>query len=62
MASRSGLTLAIPALSADLHPSSTELLWIVDVYGFLVRVPITMTAVRVRACRQRGWAIVPSTA
>jgi DHA2 family multidrug resistance protein-like MFS transporter len=30
------LTLAIPALSADLHPSSTELLWIVDIYGFLV--------------------------
>jgi DHA2 family multidrug resistance protein-like MFS transporter len=30
------LTLAIPALSADLRPSSTELLWIVDIYGFLV--------------------------
>ncbi|HET8950094.1 MAG TPA: MFS transporter [Solirubrobacteraceae bacterium] len=30
------LTLAIPALSADLQPSSTELLWIVDIYGFLV--------------------------
>src|SRR5262245_34098962 len=30
------LTLAIPALSADLGPSSTELLWIVDIYGFLV--------------------------
>jgi DHA2 family multidrug resistance protein-like MFS transporter len=30
------LTLAIPSLSADLHPSSTELLWIVDIYGFLV--------------------------
>ena len=30
------LTLALPALSADLHPSSTELLWIVDIYGFLV--------------------------
>jgi MFS transporter, DHA2 family, multidrug resistance protein len=30
------LTLAIPAISADLHPSSTELLWIVDIYGFLV--------------------------
>jgi MFS transporter, DHA2 family, multidrug resistance protein len=30
------LTLAVPALSADLGPSSTELLWIVDVYGFLV--------------------------
>jgi MFS transporter, DHA2 family, multidrug resistance protein len=30
------LTLALPALSADLQPSSTELLWIVDIYGFLV--------------------------
>jgi DHA2 family multidrug resistance protein-like MFS transporter len=30
------LTLAIPSLSADLRPSSTELLWIVDIYGFLV--------------------------
>src|ERR1700754_3223541 len=30
------LTLALPSLSADLHPSSTELLWIVDIYGFLV--------------------------
>jgi DHA2 family multidrug resistance protein-like MFS transporter len=30
------LTLAVPSLTADLHPSSTELLWIVDVYGFLV--------------------------
>jgi DHA2 family multidrug resistance protein-like MFS transporter len=30
------LTLALPAIAADLHPSSTELLWIVDIYGFLV--------------------------
>ena len=30
------LTLAVPSLSADLHPTSTELLWIVDIYGFLV--------------------------
>src|SRR5688572_6596817 len=30
------LTLALPSLSADLRPSSTELLWIVDIYGFLV--------------------------
>jgi DHA2 family multidrug resistance protein-like MFS transporter len=30
------LTLAVPSLMADLHPTSTELLWIVDVYGFLV--------------------------
>ncbi|HEX6388254.1 MAG TPA: MFS transporter [Solirubrobacteraceae bacterium] len=30
------LNLALPALSADLQPSSTQLLWIVDIYGFLV--------------------------
>lgn len=30
------LNLAIPSLSADLRPSSAQLLWIVDVYGFLV--------------------------
>src|SRR3712207_4244983 len=30
------LNLAVPKLSADLRPSSAELLWIVDIYGFLV--------------------------
>ncbi len=30
------LTLAVPSLTADIQPSSTELLWIVDIYGFLV--------------------------
>src|SRR5215216_2688136 len=30
------LTLAIPSLTEDMHPSATELLWIVDIYGFLV--------------------------
>jgi len=29
------LNLAIPHLTADLQPSSTQLLWIVDIYGFL---------------------------
>src|SRR5215472_10671091 len=29
------LNLAIPHLSADLRPSSTQLLWIVDIYGFM---------------------------
>ena len=29
------LNLAVPALSADLKPSAAELLWIVDIYGFL---------------------------
>ncbi len=30
------LHLAIPQLSADLKPSAAQLLWIIDIYGFLV--------------------------
>src|SRR5207248_7153431 len=30
------LDLAVPALSASLKPSSAQLLWIVDIYGFLI--------------------------
>jgi MFS transporter, DHA2 family, multidrug resistance protein len=30
------LHLAVPAISADLKPSSSQLLWIIDIYGFLV--------------------------
>ena len=30
------LHLAVPHLSADLKPSSTQLLWIVDIYGFMI--------------------------
>src|SRR5687767_8155400 len=30
------LFLAVPSLSADLKPSSTQLLWITDIYGFMV--------------------------
>jgi MFS transporter, DHA2 family, multidrug resistance protein len=30
------LHLAVPRLSADLEPSSSQLLWIIDIYGFLV--------------------------
>ena len=30
------LHLAVPSLSADLKPTSAQLLWIVDIYGFLV--------------------------
>ncbi|HZD38100.1 MAG TPA: MFS transporter [Actinomycetes bacterium] len=30
------LHLAVPAISADLRPSSVQLLWIIDVYGFFV--------------------------
>jgi len=30
------LNLALPALSEDLRPTSAQLLWIVDIYGFFV--------------------------
>src|SRR6476661_5894300 len=30
------LHLAVPSISEDLHPSSSQLLWIIDIYGFLV--------------------------
>ena len=30
------LHLAVPSLSADLQPSGSQLLWIVDIYGFLI--------------------------
>ncbi|GAA3740897.1 DHA2 family multidrug resistance protein-like MFS transporter [Spinactinospora alkalitolerans] len=30
------LHLAVPHLSADLQPTSTEMLWIVDIYGFMI--------------------------
>jgi len=30
------LNLAVPALSEDLRPSSAQLPWIVDIYGFLI--------------------------
>ena len=30
------LHLAVPAISADLKPSSAQLLWIIDIYGFMV--------------------------
>ena len=30
------LFLAVPSLTAELAPSSTELLWITDIYGFML--------------------------
>ncbi len=30
------LHLAVPAMSEDLQPSSAQLLWIIDIYGFMV--------------------------
>jgi DHA2 family multidrug resistance protein-like MFS transporter len=48
------LNLAVPALSAELHPSSTQLLWIVDIYGFLVAgLLITMGTLGDRIGRRR---------
>jgi DHA2 family multidrug resistance protein-like MFS transporter len=33
------LFLAVPKLTHALHPSSAELLWITDIYGFLRACP-----------------------
>src|SRR5688572_10231033 len=30
------LHLAVPVISADLQPTSAQLLWIIDIYGFFV--------------------------
>ena len=30
------LYLAVPSLARDLQPSGAQLLWIIDVYGFLI--------------------------
>src|SRR5919106_1141292 len=48
------LHLAVPKLSADLQPSSTELLWIIDIYGFFVAgALITMGSLGDRIGRRR---------
>ncbi len=48
------LYLAVPHLSADLKPSSAQLLWIVDIYGFLVAgLLITMGTLGDRIGRRR---------
>jgi DHA2 family multidrug resistance protein-like MFS transporter len=48
------LNLAVPSLSADLQPSSAELLWIVDIYGFMVAgLLITMGTLGDRIGRRR---------
>lgn len=48
------LNLAIPALSADLKPTSSQLLWIVDIYGFMVAgLLITMGTLGDRIGRRR---------
>jgi MFS transporter, DHA2 family, multidrug resistance protein len=48
------LNLAVPTLSQDLRPSSSELLWIVDIYGFFVAgALITMGTLGDRIGRRR---------
>ncbi|MGH2489496.1 MAG: MFS transporter, partial [Candidatus Limnocylindria bacterium] len=48
------LNLAIPRISAELRPSSVELLWIFDIYGFLVAgLLITMGTLGDRIGRRR---------
>jgi DHA2 family multidrug resistance protein-like MFS transporter len=48
------LHLAVPALSADLQPSSTQLLWIIDIYGFMIAGSlITMGSLGDRIGRRR---------
>src|SRR5687768_3633541 len=48
------LHVAVPSLSADLKPSSAQLLWIVDIYGFMVAgALITMGTLGDRIGRRR---------
>jgi len=48
------LYLALPKLTADLHPTSTQLLWITDIYGFfLAGLLITMGTFGDRIGRRR---------
>jgi DHA2 family multidrug resistance protein-like MFS transporter len=48
------LNLAVPAISKSLRPSATELLWIVDIYGFVLAGSlITMGALGDRIGRRR---------
>ena len=48
------LYLAVPALTADLDPSGSQLLWITDIYGFLLAAClVTMGALGDRIGRRR---------
>jgi MFS transporter, DHA2 family, multidrug resistance protein len=48
------LFLAVPALTADLEPTSSQLLWITDIYGFLLAgLLITMGTLGDRIGRRR---------
>jgi MFS transporter, DHA2 family, multidrug resistance protein len=48
------LHLAVPSISRDLQPTSTQLLWIIDIYGFMVAGSlITMGSLGDRIGRRR---------
>src|SRR5918997_4965284 len=48
------LNLAIPRISEELQPSSAQLLWILDIYGFLVAgLLITMGSIGDRIGRRK---------
>jgi len=48
------LNLALPAISTDLAPSAAEMLWIIDIYGFMVAgLLITMGTLGDRIGRRR---------
>ena len=54
------LFLAVPALTADLDPSSSQLLWITDIYGFLIAgALITMGTLGDRIGRRRSCSQEP---
>jgi DHA2 family multidrug resistance protein-like MFS transporter len=48
------LYMAVPRLSADLHPTAVQLLWITDIYGFMLAgLLLTMGALGDRIGRRR---------
>src|SRR3712207_6428503 len=48
------LHLAVPSISRDFQPTSTQLLWIIDIYGFMVAGSlITMGSLGDRIGRRR---------
>lgn len=56
------LNLALPAVSADLEPGPTELLWIVDIYGFILAaalVPMGVFGDRIGRRRLLLWGPSP---
>jgi MFS family permease len=56
------LNLAVPHLVADLRPSSAQLLWIVDIYGFVIAGSlITMGTLGDRIGRRRLLLSGPSS-